>query len=74
MEKRENVGAFLIHAGVTKTWSSCYFCAADKKIPGAEKKSKYYQKYGNPNYGGSIAFSLCNLCKSSIMVCFNFLH
>ncbi|XP_041349495.1 nuclear cap-binding protein subunit 3-like [Gigantopelta aegis] len=25
---------------------------ADKKIPGAEKKSKYYQKYGNPNYGG----------------------
>ncbi|XP_074641922.1 uncharacterized protein LOC141899474 [Tubulanus polymorphus] len=26
---------------------------ADKKLPGAERKSRYYQKYGNPNYGGS---------------------
>ncbi|CAL1265125.1 unnamed protein product [Larinioides sclopetarius] len=24
----------------------------DKKLPGAEKRSQYYQKYGNPNYGG----------------------
>ncbi|KAG8184857.1 hypothetical protein JTE90_016202 [Oedothorax gibbosus] len=24
----------------------------DKKIRGAEKRSQYYQKYGNPNYGG----------------------
>ncbi|XP_035211643.1 nuclear cap-binding protein subunit 3-like isoform X2 [Stegodyphus dumicola] len=23
----------------------------DKKLPGAEKRSQYYQKYGNPNYG-----------------------
>ncbi|KAK3611707.1 hypothetical protein CHS0354_034377 [Potamilus streckersoni] len=25
---------------------------ADTKLPGAEKRSRYYQKYGNPNYGG----------------------
>ncbi|XP_052802477.1 nuclear cap-binding protein subunit 3-like [Mya arenaria] len=25
---------------------------ADVKLPGAEKRSKFYQKYGNPNYGG----------------------
>ncbi|CAH1802197.1 unnamed protein product [Owenia fusiformis] len=25
---------------------------ADRKQPGAEKRSQYYQKYGNPNYGG----------------------
>lgn len=24
----------------------------DKKLPGAERRSRYYQKYGNPNYGG----------------------
>lgn len=24
----------------------------DKKMPGAEKQSEYYKKYGNPNYGG----------------------
>lgn len=24
----------------------------DKKLPGAEKRSSFYQKYGNPNYGG----------------------
>ncbi|GFQ99886.1 nuclear cap-binding protein subunit 3 [Trichonephila clavata] len=24
----------------------------DKKLPGAEKRSRYYQTYGNPNYGG----------------------
>lgn len=24
----------------------------DKKMPGAEKHSEYYKKYGNPNYGG----------------------
>ncbi|XP_015903609.1 nuclear cap-binding protein subunit 3 [Parasteatoda tepidariorum] len=24
----------------------------DKKLPGAEKRSQYYMKYGNPNYGG----------------------
>lgn len=24
----------------------------DKKLPGAEKRSNYYKKYGNPNYGG----------------------
>ena len=29
-----------------------YATKADKKQPGAEKKSKYYVKYGNPNYGG----------------------
>ncbi|XP_053375367.1 nuclear cap-binding protein subunit 3-like isoform X2 [Mercenaria mercenaria] len=27
---------------------------ADVKLPGAEKRSKYYQKYGNPNYGGRV--------------------
>ncbi|XP_060588498.1 nuclear cap-binding protein subunit 3-like isoform X2 [Ruditapes philippinarum] len=27
---------------------------ADIKLPGAEKRSKYYQKYGNPNYGGRV--------------------
>ncbi|XP_067650569.1 nuclear cap-binding protein subunit 3-like [Haliotis asinina] len=25
---------------------------ADKKLPRAERRSKYYRKYGNPNYGG----------------------
>ncbi|CAL1536777.1 unnamed protein product [Lymnaea stagnalis] len=29
-----------------------YAMKADKKVPGAEKRSKYYQKYGNPNFGG----------------------
>ncbi|XP_054718072.1 nuclear cap-binding protein subunit 3-like [Uloborus diversus] len=24
----------------------------DRKLPGAEKRSQFYQKYGNPNYGG----------------------
>lgn len=24
----------------------------DRKVPGAEKRSEYYRKYGNPNYGG----------------------
>jgi len=24
----------------------------DKKLPGAEKRSDFYKKYGNPNYGG----------------------
>ena len=31
--------------------------ADDKKELGAEKKSQYYRKYGNPNYGGQ-----CPLC------------
>ena len=26
--------------------------SADIKLPGAEKRSRFYQKYGNPNYGG----------------------
>ena len=26
--------------------------AADIKVKGSEKKSEYYRKYGNPNYGG----------------------
>ncbi|XP_013405399.1 nuclear cap-binding protein subunit 3 [Lingula anatina] len=30
-----------------------YATKADKKLPGAERKSKYYVKYGNPNYGGA---------------------
>ncbi|XP_071110734.1 nuclear cap-binding protein subunit 3-like [Haliotis cracherodii] len=25
---------------------------ADRKLPRAERRSKYYRKYGNPNYGG----------------------
>lgn len=29
-----------------------YAMKADKKLPGAEKKSEYYKKYGNPNFGG----------------------
>ncbi|XP_050410643.1 nuclear cap-binding protein subunit 3 [Patella vulgata] len=29
-----------------------YATKADKKVIGAENKSKYYVKYGNPNYGG----------------------
>ncbi|XP_059140351.1 nuclear cap-binding protein subunit 3-like [Physella acuta] len=29
-----------------------YAMKADKKLPGAEKRSKYYVKYGNPNFGG----------------------
>ncbi|KAJ8311964.1 hypothetical protein KUTeg_009337 [Tegillarca granosa] len=28
--------------------------SADKKLPGAEKRSKYYVKYGNPNFGGAV--------------------
>jgi len=29
-----------------------FLFAADMKLRGAEKRSKYYQKYGNPNFGG----------------------
>lgn len=29
-----------------------YATKADRKLPGAEKRSQYYMKYGNPNYGG----------------------
>lgn len=28
-----------------------FVCKTDKKIKGAEARSKYYIKYGNPNYG-----------------------
>lgn len=31
-----------------------YATKADKKLPGAEKRSKYYVKYGNPNFGGAV--------------------
>ena len=31
---------------------SFFFIIADIKLPGAERRSRYYQKYGNPNYGG----------------------
>uniref|UniRef100_T1JJE9 Nuclear cap-binding protein subunit 3 n=1 Tax=Strigamia maritima TaxID=126957 RepID=T1JJE9_STRMM len=27
---------------------------SDKKVPGAEKRSQYYLKHGNPNYGGMV--------------------
>ncbi|XP_064619821.1 nuclear cap-binding protein subunit 3-like [Lineus longissimus] len=27
---------------------------ADRKMPGAERRSKYYQKHGNPNYKGMV--------------------
>ena len=30
------------------------FSTADVKLPGAEKRSIFYQKYGNPNYGGNL--------------------
>ncbi|XP_033748730.1 nuclear cap-binding protein subunit 3-like isoform X2 [Pecten maximus] len=29
-----------------------YSTKADKKLRGAEKRSEYYKKFGNPNYGG----------------------
>ena len=29
-----------------------FFVSADVKLPGAERRSKFYQKYGNPNFGG----------------------
>lgn len=29
-----------------------FLCADDKKEPGAARRSRYYMKYGNPNYGG----------------------
>lgn len=29
-----------------------YFVVVDVKEPGAEKKSDFYRKYGNPNYEG----------------------
>ncbi|PRD27718.1 UNVERIFIED_CONTAM: ncbp3 [Trichonephila clavipes] len=36
----------------TKVCCSIHFSIDDKKLPGAEKRSRYYQTYGNPNYGG----------------------
>uniref|UniRef100_A0A3Q4HYM4 Nuclear cap-binding protein subunit 3 n=1 Tax=Neolamprologus brichardi TaxID=32507 RepID=A0A3Q4HYM4_NEOBR len=32
--------------------NTCFLCADDKKEPGAARRSRYYMKYGNPNYGG----------------------
>ena len=31
---------------------SSFLSKADKKLPGAEKRSQFYVKHGNPNYGG----------------------
>ncbi|BFZ05460.1 hypothetical protein BsWGS_08499 [Bradybaena similaris] len=33
-----------------------YAMKADKKLPGAEKRSQYYVKHGNPNFGGIVGF------------------
>jgi hypothetical protein len=30
-----------------------FVLVADKKMPGAEKRSHYYRQYGNPNFGGT---------------------
>jgi hypothetical protein len=30
----------------------CCIVSADRKLPGAEKRSEYYRKYGNPVFGG----------------------
>ena len=35
-----------------------FFHLADKKKLGAEKDSKYYQKYGNPRYGGELVIMI----------------
>jgi len=44
-------------------WFSCssifnylFAFSADVKQRGAGKRSKYYQKYGNPNFGGTLSF------------------
>lgn len=30
----------------------CFAFSADVKLPGAERRSLYYRRFGNPNYGG----------------------
>lgn len=40
---------------------------ADKKQVNAEKKSEYYKKYGNPNFGGKCNF-ICSKIKSKLRI------
>uniref|UniRef100_A0A3B4H9A3 Nuclear cap-binding protein subunit 3 n=1 Tax=Pundamilia nyererei TaxID=303518 RepID=A0A3B4H9A3_9CICH len=37
---------------VSAQLNTCFLCADDKKELGAARRSRYYMKYGNPNYGG----------------------
>lgn len=38
----------------------------DKKPANAEKKSEYYKKYGNPNFGGKFCLQFCDCKKNQI--------
>jgi hypothetical protein len=39
---------------------------ADKKLPGAGKKSEYYRKYGNPSFGGELSRFFQEYCNSDL--------
>lgn len=48
---------FIIHSALSshpqEILDNCYnFFLDDKKELGAARRSQYYMKYGNPNYGG----------------------
>lgn len=41
-----------------------YWLAADKKLPGAGRRSEYYRKHGNPNFGGQLMLVDLFICNS----------
>ena len=48
----DNVDTWLIYICITKGDGVITLFIADKKLPGAEKRSKFYVEHGNPNYSG----------------------
>lgn len=44
-----------------------FVCVDDKKELGAARRSRYYMKYGNPNYGGMKGI-LTNSWWDSVMI------